>query len=105
MEKEPRFEKSLEEKLREKGFYQIEKVQLPEDEPRQCDQCINESDNFQFHQEGWIIEGDFYCSGHKERALEMLEAIDQDAEKQKLEQESKKEERLKSQPPWRKEKI
>src|SRR3989344_5103634 len=86
MEKEPKIEKSLEEKLREKG-YQIERAQLSEKEPIQCDKCMDESNNFEFHREGWFIEGSFYCSNHKEGAIQVLEEIDKDAERRKLEQE------------------
>lgn len=57
MEKEPKIEKSLEERLREKG-YQIERAQLSEDDFSQCDECMSEDNDFQFHQEGWFIEGD-----------------------------------------------
>ncbi len=94
MEKEPKFEKSLEEKLREKG-YKIEEINLSEDEAMQCDKCIKENDNFQFRQEGWFIEGSFYCPEHKDGATKTLEEIDKDAEKRKLEQEQIIEERRK----------
>lgn len=54
MEKEPKIEKGQEEKFREKG-YRIERMQLSEDEPIQCDKCMDGDKNFQFHQEGWFI--------------------------------------------------
>lgn len=94
MEKEPKIEKSVEEELRKKR-YQIERVQLPEDEPIQCDKCMDKDNNFQFHQEGWFIEGQFYCSKHKEEAIMVLEEIDKDVERRKLEQERIVEERRK----------
>ena len=94
MEKEPKIEKSLEEKLRERA-YQIERVQLSEDESIQCDKCMNENNNFEFHGEGWFIEGSFYCSNHKEGAIKILEEIDKDTERRKLEQEQIIEERRK----------
>ena len=86
MEQEPKFEKSREEKLREKG-YQIESTQLPAGEPTQCDKCMDKDNNFQFHQEGWFVEGQFYCPKHREVALDTLEEIDKDVERRKLEQE------------------
>ena len=94
MEKEAKIEKSLVEKLREKG-YQIERAQLSEDESIQCDKCMNESNNFKFHREGWFIEGSFYCSNHKEGAIKVLEEIDKDVGRRKLEQERIIEERRK----------
>lgn len=94
MEREPKIEESLEEKLREKG-YQIERAQLPEDESMQCDKCMGEDKDFQFHQDGWFIEGQFYCSKHKEGAINVLKEIDQDVERRKLEQERIIEERRK----------
>ena len=94
IEKEPKIEKGLEEKLREKG-YRIEKAQLSEDESRQCDKCIDKDNNFQFHQDGWFIEGEFYCSEHKERAVKALEEIDKDVERRRSEQKQIIEERSK----------
>ncbi|OGY65838.1 MAG: hypothetical protein A3A16_02110 [Candidatus Harrisonbacteria bacterium RIFCSPLOWO2_01_FULL_44_18] len=94
MEKELKIEKSLEEKLRERG-YQIERAQLSEDESRQCDKCMDRGTNFQFYREGWFIEGSFYCSNHKEGATKILEEIDKDVERRKLEQERIIEERRK----------
>lgn len=93
-EKEPKFDKSLEEKLREKG-YKIEEMQLPEDEPQQCDKCMDKDNDFQFYQKGWFIEGQFYCPEHKEEALSFLEEIDKDVERRKLERERIIEERRK----------
>jgi len=92
MEKEAKIEKSLVEKLREKG-YQIERAQLSEDESIQCDKCMNESNNFEFHREGWFIEGSFYCSNHKEGAIKVLEEIDEDVERRRLEEKQIIEER------------
>lgn len=86
--------KRMEEKLREKG-YQIERAQLSEDDFRQCDKCMDKDKDFQFHQEGWFIEGEFYCSKHKEGAISGLEEIDRDVERRKLEQERIIEERRK----------
>ncbi len=94
MKKEPKIEISKEEKLREKGYH-IEKAWLSEDEPIQCDRCVDEDSNFQFHQEGWFIEGQFYCSKHKEGAIEVLEEIDKDVQERKLERECITEERRK----------
>lgn len=87
MEKEPKFEKSLEEKLREKG-YKIEPVE--EENLAQCDKdnCFNEAK--------WFIEGSFCCPEHKEGSLKMLEEVAEDVERKKLEQERIEEERLKS---------
>ena len=84
MEKEPKIEKSLEEKPREKK-YKIERARLPEDNPIQCDMCADEDNNFQFYQEGWFVQGDFYCSKHKEGVIKVLEEVDKDAERMKLE--------------------
>ncbi|MDP2696346.1 MAG: hypothetical protein Q8O87_03815 [bacterium] len=92
MEKEPKIEKSLEEQLRE-GGHKIEKAQLLEDESMQCDGCI-ENDSFQFYQEGWFIEGQFYCPNHKEGAIKLLEEIDKDVERRKSEQEQIIKERM-----------
>ena len=94
MKKESKIGKSLEEKLRDKGWH-IEKAQLPENESRQCDKCMSESNNFGFHKEGWFVEGSFYCSNHKEGATRVLEEIDKDVERRKLERESIIEERRK----------
>lgn len=94
MEKEPKIEKSREDQLREKG-YQIEQVHLSEDKSLQCDKCMDENKDFQFHQEGWFVEGEFYCPKHKERALEVLEEINQGVERRKSEQERIVEERRK----------
>ena len=94
MEKEPKIEKSLEEKLREKG-YRIERAQLSEDKSRQCDKCIGKDNNFQFHRDGWLIEGEFYCPEHKEGAVKVLEEIDNDVERRRSEQEQIIEERRK----------
>ncbi len=94
MKKEPKFEKSREEKLREKGS-RIERAQLSEDESMQCDKCMAKDGYFQFHQEGWFVEGQFYCSKHKEGILDTLEEIDKDVERRKLEQEQIIEERRK----------
>jgi len=88
MEKELKIEASLEEKLRE-GVFHIERTQLSE----QCDKCMNEDNDFQFHQEGWLIEGEFYCPKHKEGAIKALEEIDRDAKRRKLKQECIIEER------------
>lgn len=84
----------MEEKLREKG-YRIERAQLSEDESMQCGKCIDEDKDFQFHQKGWFIEGQFYCSKHKDGAINVIEEIDKDAEKRKLERERIIEERKK----------
>lgn len=84
MEKEPKIEKSLEEKLREKG-YKIEPVE--KENWAQCDK-----DNC-FKEAKWFIEGSFYCPGHKEGAIKALEEIDKDAERRRLEQERIVEER------------
>lgn len=94
MEKEPKIEKSLEEKLSEKG-YRIEKAQLSEDESRQCGQCMGEDKDFRFYQEGWMIEGNFYCFKHKEKAMSILGEIDKDVERRNLQQERIIEERRK----------
>lgn len=94
MEKEPKVEKSLEEKFREKG-HQIERMQLSEDESLQCNKCMNKDKDFQFHQEGWFIEGEFYCSKHKDGVISILEEIDKDVERRRLEQECVIEERRK----------
>ena len=84
MEKEPEFEKSLEAGLRESGF-QIKKTQLSEGEPLQCEKCTEDND-FEFYQEGWLIEGQFYCSEHKDGAMKLLEEIAMDVERRRLEQ-------------------
>ena len=94
MEKELKIEKSLEEKLRERG-YQIERAQLSEDESRQCDKCMDRGTNFQIYREGWFIEGQFYCPGHKEGAIKVLEEVDKDVERIGLERERIIEERRK----------
>lgn len=94
MEGEPKIKKNKEEKLREKGYH-IEKAQLSEDESRQCDGCMDKDKDFQFHQEGWFIEGQFYCSRHKEGVINFWEEIDQEVERKKLEQEQIIEERKK----------
>lgn len=94
MEGEPKIEKSKEDKLREKG-YQMERAQLSEDESMQCDKCMDKDKDFQFHQEGWFIEGQFYCSKYKEGAIRVLEEIDKDVERRKLEQRRIVEERRK----------
>lgn len=93
MEKEPERQKSAEEELREKG-YSIEKARLPEGEPIQCDKCMKEN-NFNFYNEGWFIEGSFYCSTDKEDALKILEEIQKEAERLKSERERVMEERSK----------
>ncbi|KKQ32209.1 MAG: hypothetical protein US45_C0025G0012 [Candidatus Nomurabacteria bacterium GW2011_GWA1_37_20] len=93
MEKEPKIEKSPEEKLRERGFY-IKKEQLPEDEPMQCEKCMKE-DDFKFHAEGWFAEGEFYCEKHKADILNVLQQINEDAKRRKLEEERIIEERRK----------
>jgi len=77
-EKEPNLnisEKSdnLESALRRKGFH-IDRAQLPKDEPIQCDSCMKE-DRFEFYNEGWFIEGQFYCGAHKEHAINVLKDI------------------------------
>lgn len=87
VEKEPKIEKSPEEKLREKYGFQIKRAQLSEDEPMQCDTCTDKDNDFQFYQEGWFIEGQFYCSKHKEGAIKILEEIAKDVEWRKLERE------------------
>ncbi len=94
MEGEPKIDKSLEEKLREKGFY-IERARLQEDETRQCDKCMGENKNFEFYKDGWFIEGEFYCPEHKEGAIKVLEEIYKDVERRRLEQERIIEERRK----------
>lgn len=94
MEGESKIEKSLEEKLRDKG-YQIERAQLSEDESRQCNKCMDKDKDLQFHQEGWFIEGEFCCSKHKEGAISILEEIDKDVERRKSERERIIEERSK----------
>lgn len=94
MEGESKIEESREDKLRKKG-YQIERAQLSEDESRQCDKCMDKNKDFQFHQEGWFIEGEFYCSKHKDKAINVLEEIDKDVEGRKLERERIIEERRK----------
>ncbi|OGY63848.1 MAG: hypothetical protein A3I24_00150 [Candidatus Harrisonbacteria bacterium RIFCSPLOWO2_02_FULL_41_13b] len=81
MDKEPKTEKSLEEKLREDGF-RIEKAQV-ENEPRQCEGCMKE-DNFKFHDRGWLLEGSFYCENHKAGALEVLRKINEDGKSNPL---------------------
>ena len=86
-----KIEKSQEEKLKEKNF-SIEKAQLPEGEPIQCDKCIEE-ENFEFYDDGWFIEGEFYCDNHKEHALSILESIAQGVDEKRLEQERIKKER------------
>ena len=86
IENQPKFDKSQEEKLREKGF-QIERAQLLEGEPRQCEKCMSKDNDFQFHQTGWFIEGEFYCPKHKEGVIKVLEKINKEAERTKLEQE------------------
>jgi hypothetical protein len=83
MEKEPKLDSreimdDLEVELKKKG-YQIERAELSEDEPIQCEKCIKE-DNFQFHNKGWFIEGEFYCNDHKGDALCILKDIDNDAQ-------------------------
>ena len=98
MEGEPKIEQGKEDKLREKG-YQIEMARLSEDESRQCDKCMDKDKDFQFHQEGWFIEGEFYCSKHKERAVSVLEEVEKDVERRKLEQERIIEERRKQSGP------
>ena len=85
--------KNLEAELREKGF-QIKRAQLPENEPIQCEECMKE-DCFKFYNEGWFIEGEFYCSQHKENALSVLEEVDKDVERRRAEQERIVKERLK----------
>lgn len=95
MKKEkPKVEKSLEEKFREEG-YQIKKAQLSEEEAMQCDKCMAKDNSFQFYQEGWFIEGSFYCPGHKELAIKALEEVEKGVEKIRLEQEHIIEERKK----------
>lgn len=93
MEKETKIKKSAEGGFHKKR-YQIERAQLPENEPIQCEKCTKE-DDFRFHDEGWFIEGEFYCGKHKEEILDILEAVDKDMEKRKLEQERIVEERRK----------
>jgi hypothetical protein len=81
--------------LREKKRFQIEKVKLPEDEPIQCETCMEKEKNFEFYQEGWFIEGEFYCSKHKDTALQLLEEIVKEGERMRLERERIIEERIK----------
>lgn len=81
----PGTQKDLKSELQKKGFL-IEKAQLPEDEPMQCKKCMKE-DNFEFHNEGWFVEGEFYCGGHKEYILNILKQIDEDAARIKKERE------------------
>ncbi len=84
METEPKIEKSVEEKLREKGYI-IEPVK---DVLTQCDNdsCFSEAKCY--------IEGSFYCSEHKENAIKSLEEIDKDAERIKKEQEFREKMRI-----------
>ncbi len=86
MEKEPKIEKSLEERLREKGYI-IEPI--GERNWAQCDKenCFSEAK--------WFIEGSFYCPEHKEGAIKVIEEIDKDIARRRSEQERIMEERRK----------
>jgi len=48
---------------------------------------MDQDNNFQSYQEGWFIEGNFYCQKHKEEALRILEETAREAEKRRLERE------------------
>ena len=76
---------NLESELQNKG-YKIERAILKEDEPIQCEKCMDEN-CFEFHSEGWFIEGEFYCGKHKAGFLTILKEIDEDVDKIKMVQE------------------
>lgn len=78
-------QEDLESELRKKGF-NIERAQLPENEPRQCEKCMKE-DCFEFYNEGWFIEGQFYCENHKEDILNVLRQINEVAIQRRKEEE------------------
>lgn len=90
MEKEQKFnapeiQKNLESELQKKGYH-IKKARLPEGEPIQCEKCMKEN-CFEFHGEGWFVEGEFYCEKHKTDALSVLKQIDEGADRMRKEQE------------------
>jgi|GEM_PF-6838628 len=68
------------------SIMRLEKAKLPENEPMQCEKCMKDG-HFDFYDEGWWLEGVFYCNNHREYAQSIIDQIDQDVARRRQEQE------------------